>query len=393
MKEPATVLVIDDEEAMRDSCSQVLTKEGFQVEAAENGMIGLEKAAAIKPDLVLVDLKMPGISGMDVLDKIREIDPHIVSIVITGYATLESAIDTFKRGAYDFLPKPFTPDELRVIIKRGLERRRLILKSIALEREKEKMRKFFITMVSHQLQSPLATVQQNLEVILAGIVGPVEEKQEKLLLRVKELIAALLRLIKDWLDLSRIENGRLVEGFGSLSLVSLLEETVSSLKPMAEEKGVTLYLEPVDIPMVTGDEQSLKQLFYNLLNNAVKFNREDGKVSVTFQESGSHIEVKISDTGIGIAEEDLAYIFDAFHRVRDDETQDVPGTGLGLTIAKKIAEAHGATIGAASKQGLGTTFIVHFPKNAPETIGGVKRVVKNNEKEDDSHEQEKNIHC
>lgn len=365
MKEPSRILVIDDEESMRDSCSQVLVKEGHRVEAVENGMIGLERIQTLKPDLVLVDLKMPGISGMEVLEKVKEVDPTIVAVVITGYANLESAINSFKRGAYDFLPKPFTPDELRIIIKRGLERRRLVLKSIALELEKERMRKFFITMVSHQLRSPLAAVQQNLEVILGGIVGEVPEKQEKLLRRAKELLSSLLTLTKDWLDLSKIEKGKLVETFESLSLLSVLEETVESLRPMAEEKNVTVTLQPdyEDVPEIIGDAQSLRQLFTNLVNNAIKFNRQGGKVNVTLRQKDSNIEIKISDTGIGIAGDDLPFIFDEFHRVRSDETQTVPGTGLGLSIAGKIARAHSASITAESRVGEGSVFTVHFPES------------------------------
>lgn len=365
MKDISSILVIDDEESMRDSCSQVLSKDGHRVDTAENGIIGLEKIKTFKPDLVLVDLKMPGINGMEVLEKLNVLDSTIVAVVITGYANLESAIHAFKRGAYDFLPKPFTPDELRIIIKRGLERRKLILKSIALEQEKESMRKFFITMVSHQLRSPLATVQQNLEIILDGIVGDVPEKQEKLLRRARESISTLLTLIKDWLDLSKIETGKLVEAFESLSLVPLLQETIELLRPLAEEKNITVILQPdhEDIPMIKGDLQSLQQLFTNLINNAIKFNRQGGKVNITLQERDSFLEVKVSDTGIGIAENDLPFIFDEFHRVRSDETQTVPGTGLGLSIARKIAEAHSASITVESRVGEGSTFTVHFPIN------------------------------
>lgn len=363
MKDISRILVIDDEESMRDSCSQVLSKDGHRVDTAENGMVGLEKIKTFKPDLVLVDLKMPGIGGMEVLEKVNVIDPTIVAVVITGYANLESAIHAFKRGAYDFLPKPFTPDELRIIIKRGLERRKLILKSIALEQEKESMRKFFITMVSHQLRSPLATVQQNLEIILDGIVGDVPEKQEKLLRRARESISSLLTLIKDWLDLSKIETGKLVETFESLSLLPLLQETIESLRPLAEERNITVALQGDygDIPMINGDQQSLQQLFTNLINNAIKFNRQGGQVYITLQEKNSYLEVKVSDTGIGIAENDLPFIFDEFHRVRSDETQTVSGTGLGLSIAGKIAEAHSASITVESRVGEGSIFTVHFP--------------------------------
>jgi two-component system sensor histidine kinase/response regulator len=364
MKDKSTVLVIDDEESMRDSCSQVLSKDGHHVEEAEDGIIGLEKIKTLKPDLVLVDLKMPGLNGIEVLTQLKEIDPTIVAIVITGYANLESAIHAFKQGAYDFLPKPFTPEELRIIIKRGLERRRLILKSIALEQEKEHMRKFFITMVSHQLRSPLAAAQQNLEVILGGIVGDVPEKQEKLLIRAKELISSLLTLIKDWLDLAKIEKGKMVKAFESVSLVSLLQETIESLQPLAQRRNVTVTLQPdhADIPGLKGDQQSLRQLFTNLINNAIKFNRQGGQVYVTLQEKETHLEIKISDTGIGIAREDLPLIFDEFHQVKSDETELEPGTGLGLPIARKIADAHSASITVESTLGEGSIFTVHFPK-------------------------------
>jgi methylenetetrahydrofolate dehydrogenase (NADP+)/methenyltetrahydrofolate cyclohydrolase len=116
----ANILVIDDEKATRDSCCHVLTYDGYRVETAEDGDSGLQKIREVKPDLVLVDLKMPGISGMDLLEKIRNIDPNIVSVVITGYATVESTVEAMKRNAYDFLCKPFTPKQLRVVVKRGL---------------------------------------------------------------------------------------------------------------------------------------------------------------------------------------------------------------------------------------------------------------------------------
>ena len=116
----ATILVVDDEKDMRDSCRRTLSKDGYQIETAENGDRGLQIIREVKPDLVLVDLKMPGMSGMELLEKIGDFDPNIVSVVITGYPTKESAMEARKRNAYDFLPKPFTPNQLRIIVKRGL---------------------------------------------------------------------------------------------------------------------------------------------------------------------------------------------------------------------------------------------------------------------------------
>ena len=136
MKSKSRILIIDDEEVVLDSCSQILEGGNYEIATSLDGTSGLKLAGKFKPDLAFVDLKMPGLSGFDVLEKLHDIDPTIVTIVITGYATINSAVEAMKKGAYDFLPKPFTPDEFRIITQRGLEKRSLILETIALRREK-----------------------------------------------------------------------------------------------------------------------------------------------------------------------------------------------------------------------------------------------------------------
>ncbi|MBM3297146.1 MAG: response regulator, partial [Candidatus Aminicenantes bacterium] len=204
--EKQVLLIIDDEESMRDSCSQILLKDGYRPEKAENGEVGLRKIGELGPQLVLVDLKMPGLSGFDVLERGLRLDPELVFVVITGYATVDSAVEAMKKGAYDFLPKPFTPEELRIIIRRGLEHRRLRQEAEALRREKKLMEENFITLVSHQLRSPLVAIQQYFEVLLAGLVAPLEEGVKDMLGRAAERTTALLQLINDWLDLSRLSH-------------------------------------------------------------------------------------------------------------------------------------------------------------------------------------------
>jgi DNA-binding NtrC family response regulator len=128
------VVIIDDEEAMRDACSQTLLKDRYRVRPLD-GATGIQLIRALHPAVVIVDLKMPGMSGFEVLESLPGIDPHIVAVVITGYATVDSAVEAMKKGAHDFLPKPFTPEALRIIIARGLERRRLVLEAAALRKE------------------------------------------------------------------------------------------------------------------------------------------------------------------------------------------------------------------------------------------------------------------
>ena len=357
------VLVIDDEESMRDSCSLILTRSNFQAETAAEGLSGLQKIRDLKPDLVLVDLKMPGISGFEVLENLKQIDPHIIPIVITGYATVDSAVEAMKKGAYDFLSKPFTPEEFRIIIKRALERRRLALEAETLRREKKLMEENFITMVSHQLRSPLVAIQQYFEVILAGMVGQVEEKQKEMILRARERLDGLLHLINDWLDLVRINRGQIVDKFKPLSLKNILEKLVNFMQPLAQENQVSLELLPVSIPVpVLGDEETLEQVFTNLISNAIKYNRPQGSVQLNLKEEQNFVAVEVKDTGIGIAKEHLSHIFDQFYQVHRSETKKMKGTGLGLSIAKKIVEAHNGAIRVSSEPGVGSTFTVLLPK-------------------------------
>ena len=357
------ILVIDDDESMRDSCAQILTKDGYQAEIANDGYSGLEKIKEKKPDLVLIDLKMPGINGLEVLEKTREIDPNIIAIVITGYATVESAVEAMKIGAYDFLPKPFTPDELRIIIKRGLEKRKLIQETESLKREKKLMEENFITMVSHQLRSPLVAILQYFEVILNGMVGDVSERQKEMIQKAQNRLESLMNLINDWLDVARLDSGQIVEKLKPLSLKKVIERLLEEMQPLAQEQDIHLELSPSSVnENVMGDEESLKQVFSNLITNAIRYNKPKGKVKISITENKNFIITEVQDTGIGISKDHLPFIFDQFYRVKRTEDQKIKGTGLGLSIAKKIVEAHGGSIQVSSEKDQGSTFTVFLSK-------------------------------
>ena len=357
------ILVVDDEESMRDSCSKILKKDGFLADTAKDGNAGLEKIEKNKPDLVLIDLKMPGISGMEVLEKIKEIDPNIIPVVITGYSTVESAVEAMKKGAYDFLPKPFSPEELRIIIRRGLERRKLILETESLQKEKKLIEENFITMVSHQLRSPLVAIQQYFEVILAGMAGEVQEKPKEMILRSRNRLEGLLNLINDWLDVARLDSGQIVDNIEPLSLKKIIKEIIEDLRPLTQDDSISLELGSCsENDLVQGDKETLEQVFSNLITNAIRYNKPKGRVIITIKENKDFVSAEVQDTGIGIAEEHLAFIFDQFYRVKRGEDQKVKGTGLGLSIAKKIVEAHGGSIRVSSELGKGSSFTVLLPK-------------------------------
>ncbi len=357
------ILVVDDEESMRDSCYKILKKDGFLADTARDGSIGLEKIEKNKPDLVLIDLKMPGISGMEVLEKIKEIDPNIIPVVITGYSTVESAVEAMKKGAYDFLPKPFTPEELRIIISRGLERRKLILETEFLRKEKKLIEENFITMVTHQLRSPLVAIQQFFEVILGGMVGEVQEKQKEMITRSRDRMDGLLKLIDDWLDVARLSGGQIVDKLKRLSLKKIIKKLIEDMQPLAQKNDVYLEFGPSsENDLVQGDEETLEQVFSNLITNAIRYNKPKGKVVITIKENKDFISAEVKDTGIGIAKEHLPFIFDQFYRVKRGEDHKIKGTGLGLSIAKKIVDAHEGSIRVSSELGKGSNFTVLLPK-------------------------------
>jgi PAS domain S-box-containing protein len=499
MPDRANILVIDDEQFMRDGCSRILSKDGWSVICAENGGQGLEqiKGSPENIDVILLDLMMPGMSGMEALDHIRTIDPNLLVIVITGYATVESAVEAMKKGAYDFIPKPFTPDQLRIVVRRALERRTLqkeaeflrgerekSLRDIATEKSKiktiincmgdgvlvcdrdscivlsnpaasrmlkisenslignflsqcnlhsalsniiqesltttdkgytsvsqelgigesgefflrahtapvrndlgetlgsvtviqdishlkelDKMKSEFIAMVAHELRAPLAAVEQQLTVILNKMAGEVTAKQEQLLGRAKERTKGLLTLIKDLLDLSKIEAGMMVQYKEPLVLQEVIQRVVDLMRVEAENKKIDLqFSTPPHIPLIQADRNSMEGIFTNLISNAIKYTPEGGKVWVTLGDESGFVKATVSDTGIGIKKEDLTRIFDKFYRVKTTETRQIVGTGLGLSIVKSIVDAHLGSISVESEEGGGTTFSVLFPKESNPTV-------------------------
>ncbi|NWG03894.1 MAG: response regulator [Syntrophaceae bacterium] len=498
MPNQAHILVIDDEQIMREGCSRILSKDGLAVVTAENGKQGLEEIQGHPEtiDVILLDLMMPGMSGMEVLDQIRAIDPNLLVIVITGYATVESAVEAMKKGAYDFIPKPFTPDQLRIVVKRALERRTLqkeaeflrkerekSLRDIATEKSKiktiincmgdgvlvcdrdscivlsnpaasrmlkvhesslignflpqcnlhtelsnliqeslttkdkgytsvsqelsmgdsgeiflrahtapvrndlgetlgsvtvlqdishlkelDKMKSEFIAMVAHELRAPLAAVEQQLTVILNKMAGEITEKQEQLLGRAKERTKGLLTLIKDLLDLSKIEAGMMVQYKEPLRLQEVVQKVVDLMRAEAEAKKLDLqFTAPHTLPLINADRNSMEGIFTNLISNAIKYTPEGGKVWVDLVEEGEFVKATVSDTGIGIKKEDLPRIFDKFYRVKTVETRQIVGTGLGLSIVKSVVDAHLGFISVESEEGGGTTFTVLLPKGPIQT--------------------------
>ncbi len=361
METPSKILVIDDEEVVLDSCVQGLEGGHYQVATAHDGTAGLKLVEELRSDLVFVDLKMPGISGFEVLERLRAFDPTVVAIVITGYATVSSAVEAMKRGAFDFLPKPFTPDELRVITQRGLEKRRLVLEAIALRRQKEMLRENFAAIVSHELKTPLSAIQQNLFALTAELSGQLSEAQKNRLERLKGRLNDLLKLIHTWLRAFSVDIAKIKETFAPMSVASSVAKAIDSVQPHATRKDLEIVASVPDaLPLVLGDEGSLTEALVNILGNAVKYSNVGTKVVVTAEAAEERVLISIADTGVGIAPEDLPFVFDDFYRGKSAPAVE-KGCGLGLALSRRIIEAHAGSISVESQLGKGTTFVLSLP--------------------------------
>ena len=371
----ARILVIDDELGIREGCRRVLTPLGFSVEAAENGQEGLRKVREWNPDLVLLDVMMPDITGIDLLVPIHQHDPDIVCVIITGYATVELAVQAVKRGAYDFISKPFSADNLILAVNQGVERRRLTLESQrvqALEAEAEeltkakeelerldKMKSAFMLTVAHELRAPVAAIQGYLRLILDGYADPT--KQHEMLARSDQRASELLALIEDLLSLARVKDAAPMDKRALVPVRPVMDEVVELLKVEAQKKRIALTVQADGEPVVFANRDHVRQIWTNLISNAIRYTPNGGKAAVSMAVRDQTMTGAVQDTGIGISPEDLPKLFDEFFRTPKAKEMVTGGTGLGLAIVKRIVETYGGTIRAESEVGKGSRFEFTLP--------------------------------
>ncbi len=490
----AEVLIIDDEQVIRDGCERALSSEGYAVTQADGGKPGIRLLGERDFDVVLLDLMMPGIDGFEVLGWIQKNRPQLPVVVITGFATVAKAVSAMKQGAFDFVGKPFTPDYIRIVVRRAIEKQRLAAEAEALKKARardllaiaeeqsrlktvfqcmmesvlitnrdgvvvhhnpaavnvlqlqsdpvigkplsasvddpkllnmvreavdeakgvtrefapgsisrlwlqahcspildadgeplgsvtvfedittrkqiDQQKSEFVAMVVHELRAPLASVEQMIYAMGAScdrIVGsPCENLHERMTARTREL----LQLIANLLNLSRLESESLVVAREPMCGDEILKNVVEVLKPQAEKKNIELAFESAPSAWwFNGDYAYIRSAFMNVVGNAVKYTPENGQVEVRSQMAGGLVNVCISDSGIGIGADDLAHIFDRFYRVSTAATRRITGSGLGLSVVKKVVEAHNGFIDVRSEPGLGTTFTLSFPMVDPPQNG------------------------
>ncbi len=367
------VLVIDDELGMRLGAERVLSgltidlpdvgeQVRFLVAQAESGEEGLEKIAAAVPDLVLLDHKLPGMSGLDVLDRLTADKRDVLTIMITAYASLETAISATKRGAYDFLAKPFTPAELKAAVRKAAHHVMLQRQARRLAEEKRQVRFQFISVLAHELKAPLAAIEGYLRIIQDRSAGDDQAAYDHMLDRSLVRLEGMRKLIVDLLDLTRIESGQKQRDLKDLDVREVARTSIETLLPSARERNIAIRLH-ADAPVVlSADRGEIEIILNNLVSNAVKYNRDGGQVDVTVRADEQSVALEVRDTGIGMSREDLERLFQDFVRIKNEKTRNILGSGLGLSTLKKLATLYGGEVSVTSEPDVGSTFTVVLRK-------------------------------
>jgi two-component system sensor histidine kinase/response regulator len=369
-----TVAMVDDEEPLCLAVGRILSKYlvhvedvGIDVTYAPTHFTSGEQfleaiAGGAEFDLLLADLKLPGMSGLDILTELSRQNRGILTIMITAYATFETAVQATKLGAYDFLPKPFSPEELRYAVRKATDQLVLSREARRLAEEKRRVRFNFISVLAHELKAPINAIEGYLKIL------QIDEPPERLQMIDRSLIRleGMRKLIFDLLDLTRIESGQKERNFSEVEVEAVANAAIELVTPEAASRGITItLLGPGPVHMLA-DPGELEIVLNNLVSNAVKYNREGGSATVALAREGDTVRITVADTGIGMTPEESAKLFAEFVRIKNEDTHKVLGRGLGLSTERKLARLYGGDATVKSEKGVGSTFTVTL-KDAAES--------------------------
>ena len=372
---PPTVLIVEDEEAVAFTLREILAQEGYDVHDVNSTDAALAKLDEEKFDVALLDLRVGEDSGLTVLSRLRETSPHTVALILTGYGSLETAIEAMRNGAFDYLLKPCDVQELKAAITRGLDQRRAQMQSdgpddaaiaraeleAALE-SAARARDAFLTVAGHELKTPLSSVIGWAQYVQRQLArGEADEAVEKLDVVVDQA-RRLARLVEAFLEVVRIQHGAVPMVADEVDLRQIAERTTRDVRKLYPRHELLLKL-PDDAVMARGDPTRLTQALSYLLENAAKFSPQGGIVSVSVSAAEGEARLAVQDFGIGIPPDELARVFDRYYQIDSDiMTRRFGGIGVGLYLCRALVDAQGGRVWAESPgPQQGSTFTIALP--------------------------------
>jgi signal transduction histidine kinase len=330
----------------------------FRITLAESGEAALELNGQDPADILLLDYKLPGMSGLDVLQVLGERKAETLVVMITAYASLETAVQATKCGAFDFLAKPFNPDELKAAVYKTSKHHMVERAARKLAEERRQIRFEFLSVLAHELKSPLAAVEGNLRILQDRTLGERMVDYDPLLERSMVRLEGMSKLILDLLDLTQLESGQKKRALEPLDAAAMAAQVLEAHQSLAGQKQVRLVLEAPEPVLMDADPGELEIIFNNLVSNAIKYNRDGGAVTVQVGARDGVVTFAVRDTGIGMTEEEMGRLFGEFSRIRNEKTRNILGSGLGLSILRRLAALYGGEVKVQSSPGEGSTFTV-----------------------------------
>jgi len=370
--EKLSVIVVDDEPGIRSGVKRILSGHtvsfpfmdddyGFDCREASTGEEALEMIEADLPDILLLDNKLPGITGMEVLEILQQRNLDIIVAMITSYASLEVAAKATDDGARDFIPKPFTPAELKASV--DLITKQYFLKRITrtMKEEGKKIRYQFLSVLSHELKSPLNALEGYLEMMKSRELGESMQEYDQVLDRSLHRVEGMRSLIMDLLDFTKIRLERRDDKIEQVNMKERAHLALATINPLAIQRNISISFKGEEDLVFEADPGDMDIILNNLLSNAVKYNRDGGSVEMRILKQAENVEIVVKDTGIGMNEEEVSRLFNEFVRIKNRLTRGITGSGLGLSIVHKISELYGGHIQVDSKPDMGSEFRVILP--------------------------------
>jgi len=373
--QPFNVVITDirlpDVDGMEDA--------GYKVSGLDKGAEALEMIRNQPFNVVITDIRLPDINGMEILELAKEIDPDVAVIVMTGYASLETAVEAVNEGAYAYFVKPANVDEIKTTIINALRQQRLSRENKRLVDDLQRSNKLlfeankqlkkttdaksaFLASMSHELRTPLNTIIGFSELMIDEVPGEINEEQRQCLNDVLSSSKHLLSLINEVLDLSKIESGKVELRLSNIILTKVIESLKSTLMPILASRKQSLDIKIEEgLPSVYTDKAKLRQVLLNLLTNAIKFTSDGGKLKIEAIRDGDWCQVSVIDNGTGIKKEDQERIFEPFTQIDALPEEKREGTGLGLALTKQLVEMCGGKIWVESEYGKGSQFTFTVP--------------------------------
>ena len=359
-----SILIVDDEAIIRDLCTRAL--KGYHVTEAANGEEALKIFAKGGIDVILTDVMMPKMNGIELLKRLKELEPTIVVIVMTGFAEKDVILNALKADADDFIAKPLNLLQLKTAVDKALVKKAL-KEEIANLKSLDQFKTNFLSLISHKFRTPITAISLFLQNLAGGLYDPDDPTIKENLALIYNEACYLEQLVADLLTFSRVMDGGSALKLEPTSLDSVITKVIATSKEAVAKPGVETTFDLGEVPPLSLDREKIAFAFKQIIDNAYKFSRDTGKISLSLTKTEEAVVFVVADSGIGIAREDLPKVFEKFYQVDAGHTGQIRGFGLGLYYARDFLRQHGATIAIDSEPGTGTTVTVTFPLPASET--------------------------